>query len=325
MAKKVIVYKRIPESELNKLQAHFNVTCFDTINDDNRAEFLTALQDAEGILGSSIDMGADVLDRAPKLKAASTISVGTDNFDLAYLAQRHIPLMHTPDVLTNTTADTIFMLLMCAARRAVELSNLVREGHWKSLIGSSLYGIDVHGKTLGIIGMGRIGCAIAKRAHCGFDMKIQYHNRSVNSEAEQQFGATRVEFETLLKTSDYICVMTPLTTETEHLIGAKEFAMMKKDAIFVNGARGRVVDEEAMIEALRNGTIRAAGLDVFAVEPLPSDSPLCQLNNAVLLPHAGSATVETRQAMVECAVDNLIAALAGDISKNCANRHLLPA
>jgi glyoxylate/hydroxypyruvate/2-ketogluconate reductase len=323
MKKKIILYRDIPAQERLRLDEQFNVTFFNGINEDNKDAFKAALADAEGLIGSSTDMSPELLDLAPKLKAASTISVGTDQYNLAYLAKRDIPLMHTPGVLNETTADTMFTLIMCAARRAVELSNMVREGRWNSNIGESLYGTDVHGKTLGIIGMGRIGYAIAKRGHFGFDMKIQYSNRSRKPDAEQNLNATYMEMEELLQTSDFVCVMTPLTPDTERLIGAKEFAMMKKSAIFINGSRGKVIDEAALVEALSNGTIRAAGLDVFEVEPLPSDSPLCKLDNAVLFPHIGSATAETRLAMITCAVDNLINALNGDISQNCANQNLL--
>lgn len=323
MKKKVILYRDIPAEERQRLEAEFDVTFFDGISKDNKGAFTAALADAEGLIGSSIGMSPELLDLAPKLKAASTISVGTDQYDLAYLAKRDIPLMHTPGVLNETTADTMFTLIMCTARRAVELSNMVREGRWNSNIGESLYGTDVHGKTLGIIGMGRIGYAIAKRGHFGFNMKIQYSNRSRKPDAEQDLNATFMDMEELLKTSDFVCVMTPLTPDTERLIGAKEFAMMKPSAIFINGSRGKVIDEAALVDALRNGTIRAAGLDVFEVEPLSGDSPLCKLDNAVLFPHIGSATAETRLAMITCAVDNLINALNGDISQNCANQHLL--
>ncbi|QUX97243.1 bifunctional glyoxylate/hydroxypyruvate reductase B [Marinomonas sp. CT5] len=323
MKRKVILYKEIPEHERQRLEAEFDVTFFNGVNEKNQDAFLAALSQAEGLIGSSADMTPERLDLAPKLKAASTISVGTDQYDLSYLAKRNIPLMHTPGVLDETTADTLFTLIMCTARRAVELSNMVREGKWNKHIGEDLYGTDVHGKTLGIIGMGRIGYAIAKRGYFGFNMKIQYSNRSRKLDAEQDLNATYMDMEELLKTSDFICVMTPLTAETERLIGAKEFAMMKKDAIFINGSRGKVIDEAALIDALSNGTIRAAGLDVFEVEPLPGDSPLCKLDNAVLFPHIGSATSETRLAMISCAIDNLINALNGDISKNCANKHLI--
>ena len=323
MKKKVILYRDIPVEERQRLEAQYDVTFFNSINKDNKGAFIAALADAEGLIGTSTKMSSELLSLAPKLKAASTISVGTDLYDLNYLTERGIPLMHTPGVLNETTADTMFTLIMCAARRAVELSNMVREGRWTSNIGEALYGTDIHGKTLGIIGMGRIGYAIAKRGHFGFDMKIQYSNRSRKQDAEQTLSATYMEMEELLQTSDFVCVMTPLTPETERLIGAKEFAMMKKSAIFINGSRGKVIDEAALVDALSNGTIRAAGLDVFEVEPLSGDSPLCKLDNAVLFPHIGSATAETRLAMITCAVDNLINALNGDISKNCANKHLL--
>ena len=323
MKRKVILYKEIPEHERQRLEAEFDVSFFNGLNEQNQEAFLAALSQAEGLIGSSADMTPERLDLAPKLKAASTISVGTDQYDLNYLAKRNIPLMHTPGVLDETTADTLFTLIMCTARRAVELSNLVREGKWHKHIGEAYFGTDVHGKTLGIIGMGRIGYAIAKRGHFGFNMKIQYSNRSRKEDAEQTLNAIYMDMEALLKTSDFVCVMTPLTAETERLIGAKEFAMMKKDAIFINGSRGKVIDEAALIDALSNGTIRAAGLDVFEVEPLPGDSPLCKLDNAVLFPHIGSATTETRLAMVSCAIDNLINALNGDISKNCANKDLI--
>ena len=323
MKKKVILYRDIPVEERQRLEAQYDVTFFNSINEDNKGAFIAALADAEGLIGTSTKMSSELLSLAPKLKAASTISVGTDLYDLNYLTERGIPLMHTPGVLNETTADTLFTLIMCAARRAVELSNMVREGRWTSNIGEALYGTDVHGKTLGIIGMGRIGYAIAKRGHFGFDMKIQYSNRNRKPDAEQDLNATYMEMEELLQTSDFVCVMTPLTPETERLIGAKEFAMMKKSAIFINGSRGKVIDEAALVDALSNGTIRAAGLDVFEVEPLSGDSPLCKLDNAVLFPHIGSATAETRLAMITCAVDNLINALNGDISQNCANQHLL--
>jgi len=323
MKKKIILYRDIPAQERQRLDNQFDITFFNGVNEENKGAFIAALADAEGLIGTSTNMSSELLSLAPKLKAASTISVGTDLYDLNYLTERSIPLMHTPGVLNETTADTLFTLIMCTARRAVELSTMVREGRWTSNVGEALYGTDVHGKTLGIIGMGRIGYAIAKRGHFGFDMKIQYSNRSRNLDAEKDLNATYMDIESLLKTSDFVCVMTPLTPQTERLIGAKEFAMMKESAIFINGSRGKVIDEAALVEALINGTIRAAGLDVFEVEPLPASSPLCKLDNAVLFPHIGSATTETRLKMVTCAVDNLINALNGDISQNCANKKQL--
>jgi gluconate 2-dehydrogenase len=323
MKKKVILYRDISAQERQRLDNQFDITFFNGVNEENKDAFIAALADVEGLIGTSTNMSSDLLSLAPKLKAASTISVGTDLYDLNHLTERGIPLMHTPGVLNETTADTLFTLIMCTARRAVELSNMVREGRWISNIGEALYGTDVHGKTLGIIGMGRIGYAIAKRGHFGFDMKIQYSNRSRNLDAEKDLNATYMDIESLLKTSDFVCVMTPLTPQTERLIGAKEFAMMKESAIFINGSRGKVIDESALIDALTQGTIRAAGLDVFEVEPLPASSSLCKLDNVVLFPHIGSATTETRLKMVSCAVDNLINAFNGDTSQNCANKKQL--
>lgn len=322
MAKKVVLYKKIPDSQRERLEKRFELHAFDSLNTDNWSEFVTVLAEADGLIGSSVAMPAEVLQHAPNLKAVSTISVGLDHFDCDYLDQRRIPLMHTPSVLTNATADAIFALVICSARRVVELSNMVREGRWKQTLGEEHYGVDVHGKTLGIIGMGRIGYAVAKRAHLGFDMKISYVARRPHQDAETVLGATRMELDELLASCDFICPVVPLTPQTEQLIGKDELAKMKPGAILINGSRGKVIDEAALIEALQNGTIRAAGLDVFETEPLAADSPLCQLDNAVLLPHAGSATEETRLAMARCAVDNIIAALDGDLSQNCANAAL---
>lgn len=321
MKKKIVLYKSIPEAEIKRLQAHFEVCTFDGLDDANYAEFLSSLSDAHGLIGASKPINQEVLSHAPMLEVCSTISVGIDQFDLESLNQRGIALMHTPSVLTETTADTIFTLLMCTARRGVELSNMVREGQWKRSIGSEHYGVNIYGKTIGVIGMGRIGYALAKRAHLGFDMPVHYFNLSANEKANNVLNAKQMSLEEVLKTSDFVCMVLPLTKQTEKLIGEKQFAMMKPSAIFINGSRGKVVDETALIKALKSRQILAAGLDVFDVEPLPETSPLCQLDNATLFPHIGSATHETRHAMVTCAVDNLIAALNNDLSHNCANQN----
>ncbi|GAB3479893.1 2-hydroxyacid dehydrogenase [Marinomonas epiphytica] len=324
MKPKILVYKTLNAEQLERLNEHFQVQQLSSQEASNPAFFNAALEDAEGILGSSVPMPASRLKLAKRLKVASTISVGTDQFDLAHLSERGIPLMHTPGVLDETTADTLFTLIMCAARRAVELANYVKEGRWQQSIGAELFGTDVHGKTLGIIGMGRIGYALAKRAHLGFDMKIQYHNRRRHEEAEKAYNAQFMALDELLKSADFICVMTPLTPQTEGLIGAKEFALMKPSAIFINGSRGKVINESALLKALQEKTIRAAGLDVFEIEPLPLNSPLRHLDNLVTFPHIGSATMETRERMTQCAIDNLIQAFQGDLSQHCANLADLP-
>ncbi|MFT6141706.1 MAG: gluconate 2-dehydrogenase [Psychromonas sp.] len=320
MKKKIVLYKKIPDAEICRLSEHFEVAFFDGFTTENKDDVLAALAEVEGVIGASMPMKPELLECAPHLKVCSTISVGLDQFNIDYLNQRSIALMHTPSVLTETTADTIFTLLMCTARRAIELSNMVRDGEWTKSIGSKQYGVNVHAKTIGIIGMGSIGYALAKRAHMGFDMPVHYFNNSVNERAEVDFNAKKMSLEKVLQTSDFVCVVLPLTKETEKMIAANELAMMKPSSIFINGSRGKIVDESALIAALHDQKILAAGLDVFEVEPLPSSSPLLQLQNAILFPHIGSATHETRLEMVSCAVDNLIAALSGDLSQNCANR-----
>lgn len=323
MKPKIVLYKRIPNSERKRLEEHFEVSFFDGVNAGNRRDFIQSLTEANGLIGASLTITAIDLQCAKSLRAVSTISTGTDRFDLNDLSERNIPLMHTPSVLTETTAETIFTLVLCAARRVVELSTLVKEGRWCNSLGEEFYGVNLHGKTMGIIGMGRIGYALAKRAYAGFDMSINYYNRSINIQAEKKFGATRMTLSQIMSESDFVCVALPLTAETQGLIGKEQFELMKPDGIFVNGARGKIIDEQALIEVLKTNKIKAAGLDVFEEEPLSGTSPLCSMDNAVLFPHIGSATVETRQRMVACAVDNLINALSGNLDKDCANIHLL--
>ncbi|WP_343743088.1 D-glycerate dehydrogenase [Herbaspirillum huttiense] len=308
----VVVYKKLPEHLLQRLQAECDVTLFDRITQDNRADFLAALKTAHGIIGASLPITNDMLEGAPQLRIASTISVGVDNFDLDYFRQRGLMLAHTPGVLTEATADTIFALILSTARRVVELAEYVKAGRWKGSIGEAQFGVNVHGKTLGLIGMGRIGSAVARRAHHGFGMPILYHNRRPDPEAERELDARYVSQDELLAQADFVCVMLPLNADTERLIGAREFALMKRSAIFINASRGRIVDEAALIAALQDKTIYGAGLDVFEVEPLPAESPLLQLPNVVALPHIGSATHETRLAMAELAVSNLLAGLRGE-------------
>ncbi|QJQ00123.1 2-hydroxyacid dehydrogenase [Herbaspirillum rubrisubalbicans] len=312
MKQRVVVYKKLPEHLVQRLQAEFELTLFDRITEDNRADFLAALKTADGMIGASLPITNAMLDGAPRLKIASTISVGVDNFDLDYFRQRGLMLAHTPGVLTEATADTIFALILATARRVVELADYVKAGRWKGSIGEAQFGVNVHGKTLGLIGMGRIGSAVARRARHGFGMSILYHNTRPNPEAERELGARYVSRDALLSQADFVCLMLPLTPATERMFGAREFGLMKRSAIFINASRGRIVDEAALIAALQENTIYGAGLDVFEVEPLPVSSPLLQLPNVVALPHIGSATHETRLAMAELAVANLIAGLRGE-------------
>lgn len=319
MKPSIILYKALPDDLHKRLEDHFTVTQVDNLDPETVQKNAEAFANAEGMLGSSEKVDAALLEKMPKLRATSTVSVGYDQFDVDALNERGIFLMHTPTVLTETVADTMMALVLSTARRVVEVAERVKAGEWKQGIGPDWFGIDVHHKTLGIIGMGRIGLALAQRAHFGFGMPILYNARRHHTEAEERFQARYCDIDTLLQESDYVCVVLPLTDETHHMIGAEQFKKMKSSAIFINAGRGPVVDEQALIEALKSGEIHAAGLDVFEQEPLPVDSPLLSLPNVVALPHIGSATHETRYNMAACAVDNLIDALNGKVEKNCVN------
>ena len=320
MKKRILAYGHLNDDQRAQLDHDFEVVYFPpglTSADD--PAFRTALAEAHGLIGASLIITPELLDAAPNLEAIATISVGYDNYPVPELTRRGILLCNTPDVLTETTADTGFLLILAAARRAVELAELVKRGDWTAGIGPEHFGNDVHGKTLGMIGFGRIGAAVARRGALGFGMRILYSNASPKPKLEAELGAERHELTALLAEADIICVTVPLTAETEHLIGSREFAQMKPSAIFVNIARGKVVNEAALIEALEMGRIQAAGLDVFEHEPLSSESPLPHMRNVVALPHVGSATHETRTAMAQRAVDNLILALKGERPINLVN------
>ena len=319
MKPSIILYKALPDDLLHRLEEHFTVTRVPNLRPETVAQHAEAFANAEGLLGSSEAVNTALLEKMPKLRATSTISVGYDNFDVDALNARKVLLMHTPTVLTETVADTVMALVLSTARRVVEVAERVKVGEWTKSIGPDWFGTDVHHKTLGIVGMGRIGMALAQRAHFGFSMPILYNARRHHQEAEERFNARYCDLDTLLQESDFVCLILPLTDETRHLIGKSAFEKMKKSAIFINAGRGPVVDEKALIEALQNGEIHAAGLDVFEQEPLPVDSPLLAMPNVVALPHIGSATHETRYNMAATAVDNLIAALGGKVDKNCVN------
>jgi len=304
---------------MQRLQDRADVTLIERLDAQGLDQLRAALPQAQGLLGASLKLDAQWLDLAPRLEAIASVSVGIDNYDLDYLTARHILLTNTPDVLTETTADTGFALILASARRVVELAIRVRNGQWQKNIGPEHFGTDVHGKTLGIIGMGRIGEALAQRGHFGFGMPVIYHSHSPKPAVEARFGARYRSLKALLQEADFICLTLPLTAETQGLIGAEQFALMRTDSIFINISRGKVVDEAALIHALQQGQIRGAGLDVFEHEPLDPASPLLTLDNVVATPHIGSATIETREAMARCAVDNLLAALDGQRPPNLVN------
>jgi gluconate 2-dehydrogenase len=313
--RKILVFRELPEDQLARLQAAHEVTVANPRVAVRRDAFFAALPQAQALIGSSYPITDALLDEAPQLQVISSISVGVDNYPLAALRERGIALCHTPGVLTETTADTIFALLMATSRRIPELAMYVRSGQWQRNIGEELFGWDVHGKTLGIVGMGRIGMALARRAALGFGMRVLYNNRSVVPDSELGALAGQVHYvarDALLREADFVVSVVPSTPETKHLLGAEAFAMMKPSAIVINGSRGAIVDEDALLHALDTDQIRAAGLDVFATEPLPVESPLRTHAKVVALPHIGSATHETRYAMAEMATSNLLQVLAGE-------------
>ncbi|OUL98442.1 2-hydroxyacid dehydrogenase [Variovorax sp. JS1663] len=316
MRKKVLVFRELPDDQLARLQAAHEVTVANPRIAAQLPAFEAALPEAQGLIGSSFPVDDVLLARAPKLEVISSVSVGVDNYALPALHARGILLCHTPGVLDETVADTVFALLMATSRRVVELSNLVREGRWTKNIGEDLFGFDVHGKTLGLLGFGRIGQAIARRAALGFGMPVLYHARRPVDLAAQapelQGRALHTPLDELLARADIAVAMLPLSDSTRGMVDAHVFGRMKPGAIFINGGRGATVQEPALLEALDRGTLRAAGLDVFATEPLPVDSPLRTHPRVTPLPHIGSATHETRHAMAELATTNLLKALAGE-------------
>jgi gluconate 2-dehydrogenase len=309
--KSVLVFRELPPDQLARIAALHDVTVANPRHDAQQAAFDAALPHADGMIGSSVKITPAMLERATKLRVISSISVGVDNYPLDALRQRGIALCHTPGVLTETTADTVFALLMATSRRVVELANLVRDGRWDRNIGEALFGWDVHGKTLGILGYGRIGQAVARRGALGFGMPVLYAGTRAIDAPGLAGRARHVTQQELLAQSDFVVATLPLNDRTRGLMGPKEFAAMKPGAIFINGGRGATVQEPALLDALDHGPLRAAGLDVFATEPLPLDSPLRTHPRVTALPHIGSATHETRHAMAVLATTNLLEALAG--------------
>ncbi|MDR0277223.1 MAG: D-glycerate dehydrogenase [Paucimonas sp.] len=318
MKKTVLAFSRITPPMAERLAQDFNVIVPDPKKGDIAAQFDEALPEAHGLIGAGRKLGEAQLKGASKLEVVSSVSVGYDNYDVAYLSERGIALTNTPDVLTESTADLGFSLIMSSARRVAELDAWTKAGNWKATVAPSHFGSDVHGKTLGIVGAGNIGAAIARRGNLGFNMPILYSGNSRKPALEQEFGARFVSLEQLLAEADFVCLVVPLSAQTKHLIGAEQFRQMKRSAFLINISRGPVVDEAALVEALQNGTIRGAGLDVYEKEPL-SESPLFSLSNAVTLPHVGSATAETREAMANRAIDNLRAALLGERPQDLVN------
>ena len=309
MPKKVLVTREIPEAGLRPLE-DYDLTVLSEAP-PARDELLEAAEGAVGVLSNVTEkMDAEFMDAAGEgLKVIANMAVGYDNVEVEAARERGIVVTNTPGVLDETTADTAFMLLLAAARRLGESERTLRAGDWEWWGPKLFVGVDVWGKKLGIVGMGRIGQAVARRGR-GFGMEILYHNRSRKEDAEKEFDARRVELDELLETADFVSVHTPLTDETRHLIGPEELRRMKLTAVLVNTSRGPVVDEGALADALADGRIFAAGLDVYEDEPKVHPK-LLDLENAVLAPHIGSGSQETRDGMAVLAAENIVAVLSG--------------
>lgn len=309
----IYVTRKIPEEFLTPYtdQFEFNMWSSEKIPVP-RKTLLQEVKKADGLLCMLSDrVDEELLQQAPQLKLVANLAVGYDNINIHAASKHEIIVTNTPDVLTETTADLTFALLLATARRLIEANEFIQNDQWEHWSPFLLAGADVHHQTIGIVGMGRIGEAVARRAQ-GFGMSILYHNRTRNQQAEKELQATYVSFKELLKASDFVVSLVPLTEETKHLFNETAFQQMKSSAIFINVSRGQIVDEDALYNALQSGAIAAAGLDVFKNEPISSDHPFMQLDNVVCLPHIGSASKLTREHMINLCLRNLESHFSGN-------------
>jgi len=315
---KVYVTRKIPEAGMDILRPLFDVEVNPEDRPLTRSEFLSKVADADAVLCLMTEkIDAEAFDAARKARGFANYAVGYDNMDVVEATRRKIPLSNTPDVLTAATAEMAWSLLFAAARRVVESDSLMRSGGWKGWGPLQFIGQEVTGATLGIIGAGRIGRAFALKSR-GFDMKVLYTDEHPCEELEKSLGARKVSLQELLRESDFVSVHVPLMPATRHLIDEAALALMKRTAVLVNTSRGPVVDEAALVRALRGGTIAAAGLDVYEAEPLAAEG-LAELPNVVMTPHTASATVASRNGMAVKAAANLVAMLSGKRPPDCIN------
>lgn len=316
---KVYITRKMAQEALDMVAQHADYEVWPVEDTIPREELIHHVADADGLLLWGADkIDGEVMDAAPRLKVIANVSVGYDNIDTAAATKRGIRVSNTPGAVTDSTADLAFALILAAARRITEMVDLTARGEWKMWGPMEMTGYDIHHKTLGVIGMGRIGAAVARRAR-GFEMKVLYHNRH-RREDEAELGVEYVEdMLTLLGESDFVSVNVPLKSDTEKLIGARELAAMKPTAVLVNTARGRVIDQEALYEALKKKQIRGAALDVTREEPISREDPLLTLDNLIITPHIGTQTWQTGVEMSIMGAENLIAGLKDEPMPNCVN------
>lgn len=312
LKKKVLVTEPIPSHVKELLEREVEVELWEQADQMPRELLLEKITDKHGLITSKDQIDEELIKHAPVLEAVSNISVGYDNFDVQVLKENNILATHTPYVLDETVADLIFGLIISTARRIPELDRYVKDGNWTHSIDTPMFGDNVHHKKLGIIGMGRIGEKVARRARLGFEMEVSYYNRNRKEEVETKYDVYYEDFHSLIATSDFILLMTPLTDETYHLIDKDAFENMKESCFFINASRGAVVNESELIAALEQKQIRGAGLDVFTQEPVDISNPLLKMNNVVTLPHVGSATAETRDEMKQFTAESMLKCLQGD-------------
>jgi len=319
-----VTSNEVPEEALEIIRKVADVKVNDRYGTPTREVLLREVADVDGLYCNITErIDSELLDAGKRLKIVASMSVGFDHIDLEEATRRGIRATHTPGVLTEAVADETFGLMLAIARRLVEADQYVRDGSWKLKWSPMLLvGRDVYGKTLGIYGLGRIGIAVARRAK-GFGMKVIYYDAVRNEEGERAQGIEFRPKDEVIRESDFLSVHVPLTPETRNSISTQEFKMMKKTAYVINTARGGVVDEKALIEALRSGTIAGAALDVFEREPVEAENPLLKMKNVVLAPHLASGSIESRTAMAVLAANNLVAGLSGQTPANLINRQVL--
>jgi glyoxylate reductase len=320
---KVYVSRLLPTSAIDRIHLFCDAEVWEGELPPSREVLLEKVRNVEGLLSLLTDkVDRELMDKAPKLKVISNCAVGFDNIDVPEATQRGIIVGNTPGVLTDTTADFAFALMMASARRVAEGDRQVRAGGWKTWGPMILLGQDIHEATLGIVGLGRIGAAVARRAK-GFGMRLLYYDVVRQKNLEDELGVQYLELDRLLAESDFITIHTNLTAETHHLIGAKQFERMKRTSVLVNTSRGPIVDNMALYEALHGGKIGFAALDVTDPEPLPANHPLLRLDNVIVTPHIASASVVTRTKMALMAAENLVAGLKGEMPPNPVNPEAL--
>jgi len=315
---KVFVTRKLPDEWLGELPEHADVVVWQEETPPARSQLLQEVADCEGLLAVAVKVDVGLLEAAPRLRVVANYGVGYDNVDVAAATARGIAVGYTPGVLTEATADLSFALILSIARRVAESERFLRAGRWNTWSPRLLFGADLFGATLGIVGLGRIGKAVARRSK-GFNMRVLYYDIKRYEAAELELGAEPVTLEQLLQESRFVSIHCSFTPQTYHLIGARELSLMGRDSYLINVARGPVVDEAALCDALRSGKIRGAALDVMEEEPLPKDSPLLTFENVVLTPHIGSATETARSAMARLSAENLIAGLQGRPLPQCVN------